>query len=176
MLLQQSPSFARPLIATLALASVISTGSARGAEGTPAGATLASIETVDLASVRGDDAATPYDHNGSRVLVLPHRGLIVYAEPRPGIRDVVQPGTVLFRGAPWVAGAPEAALVGDAFAFKKGCAAARYAVRGGYDEAGGMQQFVLAGAAPTRSRTSCDITGVSPDGAHARLVFTGAWE
>lgn len=175
-MLQKSDFIARSLFVVLALLAVLSIQVARGAEGAPAGATLAPVETVDLASLGGDAAATPYDHNGSRVLVLPHRGLIVYAAPKPGIRDVVKPGTVLFRGTPWAPGAAEAVIVGDAFSFKKGCAAARYPVRGAYDAEGGMQQFRLEGAAPTRSRTSCDLTGVSAEGANARLTFTGAWE
>lgn len=124
----------------------------------------AGAEAVDLDSIDGASFGG-YDHNGSVMWTALADGLIVYAEPKASIRDVVKPGSVLFRGSPFLQGGR---LEGTAYAFKKGCAPAPYAVRGGYSR--GNATITLRGAGPIRQ--GCEVVGYSVRSPHAVLKFT----
>jgi hypothetical protein len=124
----------------------------------------AEAETVDLDKIDGASFGG-YDHNGSVMWTALTDGLIVYAEPKASIRDVVKPGSVLFRGKPFMQGAR---LHGTAYAFKKGCAPAPYAVRGGYSRDNAT--ITLRGAGPIRQ--GCEVVGYSEKSPHAVLKFT----
>lgn len=135
--------------------------------------TLSPVEVIDIASLDG----IPYEHNGSIVIVDGAKGIIAYERPKRTIAGTVKRGTVLFRGKPWTMDEPDGALIeGVAHTFKKGCAATEYEVRGRYHVTYGMSQFTLEGAAPTRSKTSCQITGHSMVSGNAKLVFNIAWD
>ena len=135
--------------------------------------TLSPVEVIDIASLDG----IPYDHNGSIVIVDGAKGIIAYERPKRSIAGTVKRGTVLFRGEPWTMDDPDGALIeGVAHTFKKGCDATEYEVRGRYHVMYGMSQFTLEGAAPTRSKTSCQITGHSMVSGNAKLVFDIAWD
>lgn len=118
----------------------------------------------------------PYDHNGSIVIIDAAKGLIVYDRPKKSIAGTVKPQTILFRGQPWKEGDTDIVIKGTAYAFKKGCRAASYEVKGTYHPMFGISKLTLEGAAPMRSRTSCDIVGHSSVGSNSRLVFDIAIE
>jgi len=118
----------------------------------------------------------PYDHNGSIVIVDAAKGLIVYDRPKKSIAATIKPGTVLFRGLPWKDGDTDIVIKGTAYVFKKGCQAAAYEARGTYHPTYGISKLTLEGAAPTRSRTSCDIVGHTATGPNSKLVFDIAIE
>ena len=118
----------------------------------------------------------PYDHNGSVVTVDASRGVIVYDRPKKSIADTVKPGTILFRGEPWKDGDVDVVVKGVAYAFKKGCQAAAYEVRGMYHAIYGISRLTLEGAAPMRSKTSCAIIGHTSTGPNSKLVFNIAIE
>lgn len=113
----------------------------------------------------------PYDHNGSIVIVDAAKGLIVYDRPKKSIAATVKPGTVLFRGQPWKDGDTDIVIKGTAYVFKKGCQAAAYEARGTYHSMFGISKLTLEGAAPMRSKTSCDIIGHTSVGPNSKLVF-----
>lgn len=116
--------------------------------------------TVDLSTMGG----SAYDHNGSQVTIIPESGLIAYSEPKASLRDVARTGTVIFRGEPFGYGGK---IVGTAYAFKRGCLPAAYAVSGGYSP--DNTTIVLRGAAPIRK--GCEVTGYSIRSPHADLRF-----
>ena len=127
---------------------------------------------IGLALVAGLAAASPAaaagyalagNHNGSGVDILDNR--IVYATPKASIRDVVRPGTTLIEGR-WSGDR----FNGFAFAFKKGCAPARYAIVGRREESGTM---IFTGPGPVRS--GCEVVGYDARSPHARLVVDGIW-
>ncbi|HEV7325492.1 MAG TPA: hypothetical protein VGN91_10500 [Bosea sp. (in: a-proteobacteria)] len=113
----------------------------------------------------------PYDHNGSIVIVDAAKGLIVYDRPKASIAATIKPGTVLFRGQPWKDGDTDIVIKGTAYVFKKGCPAAAYEARGTYHPTFGISKLTLEGAAPMRSKTSCDIIGHTATGPNSKLVF-----
>lgn len=113
----------------------------------------------------------PYDHNGSIVTIDAAKGLIVYDRPKKSIAATIKPGTVLFRGQPWEDGNVDIVIKGTAYVFKKGCQAAAYEVRGTYHATYGISRLTLEGAAPMRSKTSCDIVGHNATGTNSKLVF-----
>lgn len=116
--------------------------------------------TVDLSTMGG----SAYDHNGSQVTIIPETGLIAYSEPKASLRDVARTGTVIFRGEPFGYGGK---IVGTAYAFKRGCPPAAYAVSGGYSP--DNTTIVLRGAAPIRK--GCEVTGYSVRSPHTVLTF-----
>lgn len=118
----------------------------------------------------------PYDHNGSIVIIDAEQGVIVYDRPKKSIAASIKPGTVLFRGKPWKDGDPDIVVKGTAYTFKKGCPAAAYEFRGTYHTTFGISKFTLEGAAPVRSKTSCDIVGHTSVGGNSKLVFDIAIE
>lgn len=124
----------------------------------------ATADVVDLDRIDGASFGG-YDHNGSVMWTALSEGLIVYAEPKAAVRDVVKPGTVLFRGKPFRQGGH---LEGTAYAFKKGCAPAPYPVRGSYSR--DNARITLRGAGPVRQ--GCDVVGYSESSPHAVLKFT----
>ena len=104
-------------------------------------------------------------HNGSLMLVTPvarNEIVIQYANPRPSLIGLVQPGTVLVRGY-WQGDI----FNGTAFVFSRWCGAIPYVVRGTTDQANSL---VLIGAAP-QFDTNCRILGYDPTSAHAVLRF-----
>ena len=104
-------------------------------------------------------------HNGSLMLVTPvarNEIVIQYANPRPSLVGLVQPGTVLVRGY-WQGDI----FNGTAFVFSRWCGAIPYVVRGTTDQANSL---VLIGAAP-QFDTNCRILGYDPTSAHAVLRF-----
>ena len=102
------------------------------------------------------------DHNGSVMEIRDER--ILYAEPKASLRGVVKPGTVLVEGK-WSGDR----FSGTAYAFKKGCPPAPYAVSGAKVEKPGQLDLVLLGAGPVRK--GCEVVGYSERSPHARLVF-----
>ena len=88
--------------------------------------------------------------------------MIEYANPRPSLVGLVQPGTVLVRGY-WQGDI----FNGTAFVFSRWCGAIPYVVRGTTDQANSL---VLIGAAP-QFDTNCRILGYDPTSAHAVLRF-----
>lgn len=116
--------------------------------------------TVDLSTMGG----SAYDHNGSQVTVVPESGLIAYSEPKAALRDVARRGIIIFRGKPF---GYSGKIVGTAYAFKRGCPSAPYAVSGGYSP--DNITIVLRGAAPVRK--GCEVTGYSVRSPHAVLRF-----
>ena len=102
------------------------------------------------------------DHNGSVVELTDDR--ILYSQPKASLRGVVKPGTVLVEGK-WNGDR----FSGTAYAFKKGCPPAPYAVSGAKVERPGQLDLVLRGAGPIRK--GCDVVGHSERSPHARLVF-----
>lgn len=105
-----------------------------------------------------------YDHNGSQVTIAPESGLIAYSEPKASLRDVARTGTVIFSGEPF---GYSGKIVGTAYAFKRGCPPAPYAVSGGYSP--DNTTIELRGAAPIRK--GCEVTGYSVRSPHAVLRF-----
>jgi hypothetical protein len=105
------------------------------------------------------------NHNGSGVDILENR--IVYATPKASLRDVVRPGSTLVEGR-WAGDR----FRGHAYAFKTGCAPARYAVIGRRNDDGSM---VFTGPGPVRAQGGCDVVGYDPRSPHARLVVDGIW-
>ncbi|MBB3952622.1 hypothetical protein [Aureimonas jatrophae] len=108
----------------------------------------------------------PYDHNGSRMTIDVHDGLIVYAEPKAGIRRTVPPQTVLFRGDL----SDPNDVHGTAHVFRHGCPPAPYEVVGRF-EAGYQSTLVLTGRAPVRAASGCAVVGLSASSANALLRF-----
>ena len=102
------------------------------------------------------------DHNGSVMEIRDDR--ILYAEPKASLRGVVKPGTVLVEGK-WSGDR----FSGTAYAFKKGCPPAPYAVSGAKVERPGQLDLVLRGDGPIRK--GCNVVGHSERSPHARLVF-----
>lgn len=102
------------------------------------------------------------DHNGSVMEIRDDR--ILYAEPKASLRGVVKPGTVLVEGK-WAGEKFE----GTAYAFKRGCPPAPYAVSGAKAERPGQLDLVLKGAGPIRK--GCQVVGHSEASPHSRLVF-----
>lgn len=116
--------------------------------------------------VRSPGTGSAWNHNGSMMRVDTERGVILYEQPKASIRDVAQPGTVLFRGAIGQPGAGQR-IEGVAYAFKKGCRPAEYPVSGFYTSDG--SSIVLQGAGPTWSGCSYRLTSSSR---HTTLRFT----
>lgn len=127
-----------------------------------AGTMQAALEpsTVDPSTMGG----SAYDHNGSQVTIAPESGLIAYSEPKASLRDVTRKGTVIFRGKPF---GYSGKIAGTAYAFKRGCPPAAYAVSGGYSA--DNSTIVLRGAAPIRK--GCEVTGYSVRSPHGVLRF-----
>ncbi|MGX5733044.1 hypothetical protein [Bosea thiooxidans] len=127
-----------------------------------AGTIQAGLEpsTIDLSTMGG----SAYDHNGSQVTVVPESGLIAYSEPKASLRDVARAGTVVFQGESFGYGGK---IAGTAYAFKRGCPPAAYAVSGRYSP--DNTTIVLRGAAPIRK--GCEVTGYSIQSPHAVLRF-----
>ncbi|MGO4286474.1 hypothetical protein [Bosea sp. TAB14] len=115
---------------------------------------------VDLSTMGG----SAYEHNRSRVTIIPESGLIAYFEPKAALRDVARAGTVIFRGKPF---RHSGRIEGTAYAFKRGRPPAPYAVSGGYSA--DNTAIVLRGAAPIRQ--GCEVTGYSARSPHAVLRF-----
>ncbi len=108
-------------------------------------------------------SGSSFDHNGSQMRVDPNLGVIIYEEPKASIADVVKPGAVLFRGKVGYAGA----VSGTAYAFKKGCPPAPYAVKGSFNR--DNSAFTVRGPGPVRD--GCAVTRLSPSSPHATLTF-----
>lgn len=159
-----------------ASAPVVAAVSAQGPAEVPSGngiGRLSKVEVIDMETLDG----IPYDHNGSIVIVDGAKGIIAYERPKKSIAGTVKRGTVLFHGKPWTMDNPDGVLIeGIAHTFKKGCPATDYEVRGHYHITYAMAQFTLAGAAPVRSKTNCDITGHSLTSGNATLTFDIAWD
>lgn len=102
------------------------------------------------------------DHNGSVMEIQDDR--ILYAQPKASLRDVVKPGTILVEGK-WTGDR----FAGTAYAFKKGCPPAPYAVSGRKVERPGRLDLVLSGAGPIRK--GCEVVGHSDRSPHSRLLF-----
>jgi hypothetical protein len=131
------------------------------------------VEVVDTSTLQG---GMPYMHNGSMMWVYPDKGLIVYGKPRPGIANLVKPGTVLFKGQPWSVDNTENVIIhGRAFTFRKGCEAAGYDVRGTYHHLYAIFELTFEGAAPVRRKGSCDIVGHDVNSGNSRLKLEAAW-
>ncbi len=110
-------------------------------------------------SETGGQAAS---HNGSSMRVDTVQGFISYLHPK---HKSIAPDSVLFRGS-LVRDGP---VIGMAYTFKKGCEPAPYYVEGDWNEYSGIIE--LKGAAPVRSKTSCDVTGYSAKSPNAKLKF-----
>ncbi len=125
----------------------------------------ATLALVTLAAAPGSAGglALAGHHNGSTVDILD--GRIVYATPKPALRDVVRPGATLVEGR-WRGNR----FTGIAYAFKTGCPAARYAVTGQRAEDGTM---VFSGPGPVRQ--GCAVTRYDPASPHSRLVVDRIW-
>lgn len=133
-------------------------------------------EPVEVVDTRALEGGMPYLHNGSAMWVYPEHGLIVYDKPRKGIANLVEPGTVLFKGRPWATNDTESIVLrGRAFVFRKGCEAAGYEVSGKYHDIYAVFEFTLEGAAPVRRNGSCDIVGHDMTSKSSRLKFEAAW-
>lgn len=113
----------------------------------------------------GEISGRPWMHNGSTMVLDWDEGTLVYNIPKPSIRSVVRPGTVLFRGS-----LAPGRIVGTAYAFKDGCAPAPYPVRGTYSDGG--YTLTLRGMGPVRS--GCDVVSYSERSPHAVLKFFDA--
>ena len=127
----------------------------------PAAAASLQGEVIDHHALHD---GTAFDHNRSVMRVYPHEGVIAYDEPKSAVRDVVRSGTVLFRGLKFTEGDR---IEGTAFAFKKGCPPAPYAVTGSYSRDNAT--ITLRGAGPIRK--GCDVVGYSEKSPHAVLRF-----
>ncbi len=104
------------------------------------------------------------DHNGSVVLVSPRTGTISYLHASRGMMDIVDIGTVLFRGRITRDG-----IAGTAYTFKRGCPPAPYSVTGhGYTGSG--SPFVIIGHPPIRATGSCAVVGYG-DNSNSVLHF-----
>lgn len=101
-------------------------------------------------------------HNGSTVELTDTR--IVYSFPKASLKGVVTPGTVLVEGE-W----DGERFAGIAYAFKRGCPPAPYAVSGAKVLRPGQLDLVLRGAGPLRK--GCEVVGHSDRSPHSRLVF-----
>lgn len=132
-----------------------------------AGTLVPTLQPTPVASLSRaaaeDEPVMSAGHNGSDV-VFGIDDSIVYTAPKPSIRDVVKPGTVLVHGR-WIGERYE----GTAYAFKRGCAPAPYRVSGRRVETPGRLDLVLTGAGPVRQ--GCAVVGYSQASPHARLVF-----
>jgi hypothetical protein len=113
------------------------------------------------------DQRVAADHNSSamRIEVAPDGGMIIsYERPRAGLKAAgIAPGTVLFRGR-----IDGGRIEGEAHAFKKGCDAAPYRVKGTLEG----DRITLNGPGPVRA--GCRVERLDPASPHATLVFTGA--
>ncbi len=118
---------------------------------------------ASLGSAQAQGYALAGNHNGSSVDIFTNR--IAYAEPKASLRDVVRPGTTLVEGR-WTGDV----FRGYAFAFKTGCAPARYAVTGLRRENGDM---IFTGPGPVRQ--GCAVVGYDAHSPHSRLVVDGIW-
>ena len=126
---------------------------------------VAQRAAAPAAATADGDEPSPFigaDHNGSLMEMAGNR--IIYAQPKPSLRDVVKPGTVLVEGR-WNGEAFE----GTAYAFKKGCEPASYRVSGRTIQRNGQLDLVLRGAGPLRQ--GCEVVSYSETSPHARLVF-----
>lgn len=103
------------------------------------------------------------NHNGSSVDIFSDR--IAYDQPKASLRDVVRPGTTLIEGR-W----NRDRFNGHAYAFKKGCPPARYAVIGRRADNGVM---VFDGPGPVRA--GCAVVGYDTKSPHAHLVVDQIW-
>jgi hypothetical protein len=110
-------------------------------------------------------AAEFFEHNGSMMIVDYDTGTISYHEVKSSIRKVVSPGAIVFSGT-IVKGK---FAQGTAYTFRKGCPSAPYEVSGRYDPE--LPGYILAGAAPHRSKSGCAIISYETDNPNARLVF-----
>lgn len=120
-------------------------------------------ETKASGSQAGDPTLVmTADHNGSAVELTDDR--IVYTSPKASLKGVVKAGTVLVEGK-WNGDR----FSGTAYAFKKGCPPAPYAVSGAKVERPGRLDLVLRGAGPIRQ--GCEVVGHSERSPHSRLVF-----
>jgi hypothetical protein len=104
-----------------------------------------------------------WTHNGSGVKVDPKTGKITYTNPKPALKGVVKPGSVIFEGGVRTSGI----VVGTAYAFKQGCAPASYPVRGTYSEHNEL--LTLVGPGPRRE--GCEVVAYSWDSPHSKLTF-----
>lgn len=113
-----------------------------------------------------EDSHSPVQagHNGSTVELLDDR--IVYSFPKASLKGVVKPGDVLVEGK-WSADGER--FAGTAYAFKKGCPPAPYAVSGAKVVRPGQLDMVLRGAGPVRQ--GCKVVAYSDRSPHSRLVF-----
>jgi hypothetical protein len=127
---------------------------------------LAQADAIEAPAVAPGDQVVTMDHNGSLMEIRTADMLvtITYARPRDGLAQAgVTPGTRLFQGA-----VVNGQLMGDAFAFKRGCAPAAYPVAG---EIGAAGDLVLIGDGPVRS--GCTVIRLDPASPHSRLGFSG---
>lgn len=112
-------------------------------------------------------ATTNWNHNGSTIAWDSdgNKRIARYAEPRPGMRGLVKPGTVLFEGV-----RRGSTLTGRAYVFKSNCKPAGYAVTA---EISSEREFILRGAAPVfESGASCRIARYEQSSHNASLRFT----
>jgi hypothetical protein len=113
------------------------------------------------------DQGVAADHNSSamRIEVASDGGMVIsYERPRAGLQAAgIAPGTVLFRGR-----IDGGRIEGEARAFKKGCDAAPYRVKGTLEG----DRITLNGPGPVRA--GCRVERLDPASPHATLVFTGA--
>jgi len=151
---------------TMARAAPVSEGRDEGRDGRKARKTVQTVSSLqgDVIDHHAMHDGTAFDHNRSVMRIYPHAGLIAYDEPKPAVRDVVRSGTVLFRGSKFTEGGQ---IEGTAFAFKRGCAPAPYAVIGGYSR--DNTTITLRGAGPIRK--GCEVVGYSEKSPHAVLRF-----
>jgi hypothetical protein len=113
------------------------------------------------------------EHNGSLMWHDENAGVIFYVEPKTSIAGTVAPGTVLFRGDPWVF-SEYFETAGIAYTFKKGCEPAPYEVSGKLESgrsSGSPDYLVLRGAAPVRKKGGCEVVGYNADSPNAVLKF-----
>ncbi|SIQ68225.1 hypothetical protein SAMN05880582_1039 [Rhizobium sp. RU20A] len=106
-----------------------------------------------------------FDHNGSVMVVDYASGTIAYRVVKPSIAKTIAPGAIVFAGTIEKGKFAQ----GTAYTFRRGCPAAPYAVSGRYDAS--LPGFVLAGPAPHRGKTGCEVIGYEIDNPNARLVF-----
>lgn len=103
------------------------------------------------------------DHNGSVMIVDFNEQTIRYMHPKRSLSALTD--QMSFAGRIQYEGAAE----GVAYVYKRGCGAAPYTVRGGYDASIGA--YVLVGAAPIREKGGCRVIGYTLDSPNARLVY-----
>jgi hypothetical protein len=109
-------------------------------------------------------------HNGSLMKVesLGSGQIVIsYADPKPSLRPLVGPGSVLLRGT-WDFKAMPAVLRATAVVFTNSCGPIPYAVEGSMTPEGVL---TLIGAAPVVNPGTCVTTGYTWASPNASLVF-----